>query len=51
MIQCELCNYQIDNKIKFAKHVLHEHKLNKQNYLIQTKYNGIQPTCKCDIIY
>ena len=47
MIQCKLCNYKTDNKIKFAKHVLHEHKLNRQNYLIQTKYSGIQPTCKC----
>ena len=47
MLQCQLCTYQIDNKIKFAKHVLYEHKLNRQNYLIQTKYEGIQPTCKC----
>lgn len=47
MLQCQLCNYNTNSKIKFAKHVLHEHKLNRQNYLIQTKYNGIQPTCKC----
>jgi very-short-patch-repair endonuclease len=47
MEKCHYCNYQTDSKIKFAKHVLHEHKLNRQNYLIQTEYNGIQPTCKC----
>lgn len=47
MEKCYYCDYQTDNKIKFAKHVLHEHKLNRQNYLIQTKYEGIQPTCKC----
>jgi very-short-patch-repair endonuclease len=47
MEQCAHCNYQTDNKIKFAKHVLHEHKQNRQTYLIQTKYNGIQPTCLC----
>lgn len=47
MEQCIYCDYQTDNKIKFAKHVLHEHKQNRQNYLIQTKYNGIQPTCQC----
>ena len=47
MIKCYYCDYTTDSKIKFAKHVLHEHKLNRQNYLIQTKYNGIQPTCKC----
>jgi very-short-patch-repair endonuclease len=47
MEKCYYCDYTTDSKIKFAKHVLHEHKQNKQNYLIQTKYNGIQPTCKC----
>lgn len=47
MLQCKLCNYKTDSKIKFAKHVLHEHKLNRQNYLIQTEYNNIQPTCSC----
>ena len=47
MLQCKLCDYKTDSKIKFAKHVLHEHKLNRQNYLIQTEYNGIQPTCLC----
>lgn len=47
MEQCIYCDYTTDNKIKFAKHVLHEHKQNRQTYLIQTKYNGIQPTCKC----
>jgi very-short-patch-repair endonuclease len=47
MEKCYYCDYQTDNKIKFAKHVLHEHKLNRQNYLIQTKYNNIQPTCRC----
>jgi very-short-patch-repair endonuclease len=47
MKQCTYCTYQTDNKIKFAKHVLHVHKLNRQNYLIQTKYGGIQPVCKC----
>jgi G:T-mismatch repair DNA endonuclease (very short patch repair protein) len=47
MENCAYCDYQTDNKIKFAKHVLHEHKQNRQNYLIQTKYNGTQPICQC----
>ena len=47
MEKCHYCDYQTDNKIKFAKHVLHEHKQNRQNYLIQTKYNGVQPICGC----
>lgn len=47
MIQCLLCDYKTENKIKFSKHILHTHKLNKPNYLIQTKYNNIPPVCKC----
>jgi very-short-patch-repair endonuclease len=47
MGKCAYCDYQTDNKIKFAQHVLHVHKLNRQSYLIQTKYEGIQPVCKC----
>jgi G:T-mismatch repair DNA endonuclease (very short patch repair protein) len=47
MEKCQYCDYQTDSKIKFAKHVLHEHKQNRQTYLIQTKYKGTQPTCKC----
>ena len=43
MEKCHYCDYQTDSKIKFAKHVFHEHKQNRQTYLIQTKYNGIQP--------
>lgn len=33
MIKCHYYDYTTDSKIKFAKHILHEHKLNKQNYL------------------
>ena len=47
MEHCPLCNYQSDNKISFAKHILHSHKLNKPEYLIQFKYNGVHPVCEC----
>lgn len=47
MEQCSLCNYQSDNKISYAKHILHVHKLNMSDYLVQTKYNGIHPLCEC----
>jgi very-short-patch-repair endonuclease len=47
MEKCYYCDYQTESKIKFAKHVLHTHKQNRQEYLIQTQHNGIQPTCKC----
>lgn len=45
--QCFYCEYKSENKIKFAKHILHSHKLKIPDYLIKTKYNGIPPTCKC----
>jgi very-short-patch-repair endonuclease len=47
MEKCLLCDYQSDNKISFAKHVLHTHKLKKPEYLIQTKYGGSHPLCEC----
>jgi very-short-patch-repair endonuclease len=47
MEKCKYCDYETENKIKFSKHILYEHKQNKQTYLIQTRYNGIQPTCLC----
>jgi len=47
MQHCKLCKYETDNKFKFAKHCLVEHNLNRQNYLIQTEFNGVQPQCSC----
>lgn len=47
MGQCKLCNFKSDSKVKLSKHILHTHKLKKGEYLIQTQYNGVQPTCSC----
>jgi very-short-patch-repair endonuclease len=47
MEKCKYCEFETDNKIKFAKHVLHEHKQNRQTYLIQTEFNGVHPQCSC----
>jgi len=47
MEKCKYCGYITDNKIKFAKHCLYTHKLNRSNYILQTQYSGITPTCIC----
>lgn len=47
MEKCELCEYESDNKIKFAKHVLHTHGFKRGDYIIKTKHGGVPPTCSC----
>lgn len=47
MIQCNICDFKTDSEVKLSKHIQHTHKLKKADYLIQTKYNGIYPTCQC----
>jgi very-short-patch-repair endonuclease len=47
MSKCNLCNQEFNNGIKLSKHIQHTHKLKFSDYLIQTKYKGIKPLCKC----
>ncbi len=47
MPQCNICNFETDSEVKLSKHIQHTHKLKKTEYLVQTKYNGIHPTCQC----
>lgn len=47
MIQCNICKFKTDSEIKLSKHIQHTHKLKKTDYLIQTKYNGVRPSCAC----
>ena len=47
MIQCDICNFETDSEVKLSKHIQHTHKLKKQDYLVQTKYNSIHPICQC----
>lgn len=47
MENCKLCKFETDTKLKLSKHIYREHGLRKGEYLIQTQYQNIQPTCKC----
>jgi len=47
MLQCKLCNYETESRVEFTNHISKQHKLNRQNYLIQTEHDGKQPTCSC----
>ena len=43
---CELCGVVIKNNNGLGKH-LKIHKMNFENYILKSKYNGIHPVCKC----
>lgn len=47
MFKCQLCNYETDKQQKLSKHTSFYHKLKFPEYLIQVKYNGINPICEC----
>lgn len=47
MLECKLCNFKTDKQISLSKHTSFHHSLKFPEYLIQIKYNGIRPTCKC----
>lgn len=47
MLKCQLCNYETDKQIKLSKHTNFTHKLKFPDYLIQIKYQGINPLCEC----
>jgi len=47
MLKCQLCNYETDKQQKLSKHTFFYHKLKFPEYLIQVKYNGINPMCEC----
>tara|TARA_R110000782_G_scaffold120113_1_gene210981 strand:- start:1147 stop:1974 length:828 start_codon:yes stop_codon:yes gene_type:complete len=47
MSKCSLCDFESDSEVKLSKHIQHTHKLKKTDYLIQTKYKGISPSCGC----
>jgi very-short-patch-repair endonuclease len=45
--KCQLCDYKTDKQQKLSKHTSFVHKLKFPNYLIQVKYNGVNPLCEC----
>jgi very-short-patch-repair endonuclease len=47
MLECKLCDFKTESQISLSKHTSFHHKLKFPEYLIQTKYNGIKPTCLC----
>jgi very-short-patch-repair endonuclease len=47
MLKCQLCNYETDKQQKLSKHTSFYHKLKFPEYLIQIKYNGVNPLCEC----
>lgn len=46
---CAICNHTFIGKssYKINKHILQEHGLNLEQYILKTLYNDIRPTCKC----
>lgn len=47
MLECKLCNFKTDKQICLSKHTPFHHNLKFPDYLIQTKYSGVKPTCEC----
>ena len=46
-LNCKLCGRVCKSKISLGTHVKQFHKIDTQNYIIQIKYSGINPVCKC----
>lgn len=48
MEQCYLCNKPFEFNNDFINHLYHDHnKIKMSDYIIQSKYNGIEPLCNC----
>ena len=47
MEQCKICNKSFNNNHALSAHTRLDHNLNKENYIIKTKYKGIHPLCIC----
>lgn len=47
MLKCKLCDYQTESQLSLSKHTGYIHKLKFPDYLVQTKYDGQHPVCKC----
>ncbi len=45
MITCNICEEQLENKIKFGYHLQFKHKVKIEDYIIRFKYQGIRPVC------
>ena len=47
MLKCKLCEFETTSQISLSKHTSNTHKLKFPEYLIQVKYNEINPICQC----
>ena len=53
IIKCEICgkefSYQKESscRAQLTNHIKKDHKMSLEQYIIQTKYNGIHPKCPC----
>lgn len=45
--ECKFCNYEFKQWSDRKKHLLKEHNLTYEEYIIELFFNGVHPTCKC----
>jgi G:T-mismatch repair DNA endonuclease (very short patch repair protein) len=46
-LKCQLCDFTTTSQISLSKHTSFKHNLKFPDYLIQIKYDGNSPLCKC----
>lgn len=44
---CHLCGHTFTGHIPRNRHLLNEHNLTFENYILKTVFNDVRPTCKC----
>ena len=47
MLVCDICGRSCKSLLSLITHLRRSHKTKHEDYLLQTKYNGNPPTCKC----
>lgn len=45
--KCSVCEKPFKNRLQRVKHLLEEHNLTFEQYILKTLYNDVRPTCKC----
>ena len=47
MLRCNECNLEFKFKVSFKKHILKEHNLSYEDYIVKHVHGGVPPTCAC----
>jgi len=49
MIKCELCDKEFANNLggQLTNHLLNDHQITMEEYIIITAYNNVPPKCQC----